>query len=353
MKLITLSNLKSFYNILLDGFVSPYAKKDDEGNMIKDTYLRKDEASKLVREYAGTPDNAKHADKATNADTAAVCTGNAATATKLETARKISVAIDGGAASETTFDGTSDVSLSLANPSSKEVNSFFRQPNTSYSVGDIVYVKGVNMKYRLSCVTAGTTGADELSTSLEVGIYIADGTVLWIIEDTTQSDAVGDITLHPTLLAGHILANGATVKASEYPRLLAWVQENAMTGDDDAHYTYDATADTLKVPNAQGRVLQGGETITAMEAGLPNITGSIDASSSPSVDQAFGETQKSFTIESGALAGIYKTQSLVSDVSSGETLCGITIDASKSNSIYGSSTTVQPPAITLLAQIRY
>lgn len=364
MKLITISNLKSFYNILLDSFVSPYAKKDDEGNMIKDTYLRKDEANKLVREYAGTPDNAKHADKATNADTAAVCTGNAATATKLETARKISVAIDGGAASETTFDGTSDVSLSLANPSSKEVNSFFRQPNTSYSVGDIVYVKGVNMKYRLSCVTAGTTGADELSTSLEVGIYITDGTVLWIIEDTTQSDAVGDITLHPTLLAGHVLADGATVKASEYPRLLAWVQENSMTGTDDAHYTYDASADTLKLPNAQGRVLQGGKAISAMEAGLPEIWGRLQTLGIDQPASIFPED----TAAGGAVfhQGAFTTKGNVQDfnntrgISSHETVTHpfklssvLTFYASKYNAIYGASATVQPPAITLLAQIKY
>ena len=329
MKLITLSNLKSFYNILLDGFVSPYAKKDDEGNMIKDTYLRKDEANKLVRKYAGTPDNAKHADKAT----------------KLETARKISVVIDGGAASETTFDGTSDVSLSLANPSPKEVNSFFRQPNTSYSVGDIVYVKGVNMKYRLSCVTAGTTGADELSTSLEVGIYIADGTVLWIIEDTTQSDAVGDITLHPTLLAGHVLADGATVKASEYPRLLAWVQDNAMTGDDDAHYTYDESADTLKLPNASDRFLQAGSAVAVKAAGLPNIAGTIEQNDYWNAPNCYG---------SGAFTAMQKgCTSWTRNTPVTTALGGFSFDASRSSAIYGASATVQPPAITLLAQIKY
>lgn len=106
-----------------------------------------------------------------------------------------------------------------------------------------------------------------------VGTYLTDGTVTWIIEDATQADAVGDITLHPTLLPGHVLANGATVKASEYPRLLAWVLDNAMTGEDAAHYTYDESADTLKLPNAQGRFLQSGNALGVKEAGLPNITG--------------------------------------------------------------------------------
>lgn len=32
---------------------------------------------------------------------------------------------------------------------------------------------------------------------------------------------------------------------------------------------------------------------------------------------------------------------------------GITFDASKANAIYGSSSTVQPPAIALIPQLRY
>jgi len=44
-----------------------------------------------------------------------------------------------------------------------------------------------------------------------------------------ESKDVGDIIQRPTLRDGYIKANGATVKASEYPRLLAWVQESNMT----------------------------------------------------------------------------------------------------------------------------
>lgn len=36
-----------------------------------------------------------------------------------------------------------------------------------------------------------------------------------------------------------------------------------------------------------------------------------------------------------------------------ETIGGIVLNASNSNAIYGNSATVQPPAITLLPQIRY
>ena len=43
--------------------------------------------------------------------------------------------------------------------------SIFRQPSTAYAVGDVVYVKGAGAKYRLACVTAGTTSADELDAA--------------------------------------------------------------------------------------------------------------------------------------------------------------------------------------------
>ena len=176
-----------------------------------------------------------------------------------------------------------------------------------------------------------------------VGAYLTDGTVTWIIEDATQADAVGDITLHPTLLPGHVLANGATVKASEYPRLLAWVLDNAMTGEDDAHYTYDKSADTLKLPNAKGRVLQGGEAVKAMEAGLPNITGAVPIETNTSA-QAKGAFR---ILVSGSSTVSSTAASLISNHGYPN------LDASRCSSIYGASDTVQPPAITMLAQIKY
>lgn len=216
----------------------------------------------------------------------------------------------------------------------------FRQPSTAYSANDIVYIRGAGAGYRLSCVKAGTTSADELSTSLKTGQYITDGSVTWIVEDVRDGDRVGDISLHPTLLAGHILADGSTVKASDYPRLLAWVQENSMTGTDDAHYTYDESADTLKVPNASGRVLQGGTGVATKSAGLPNITGNVG-----------GELIEHASITP---SGAFKVVSSVGGFDGGGgRLRNVDFDASRSNPIYGNSDTVQPPAITMLAQIKY
>ena len=197
----------------------------------------------------------------------------------------------------------------------------------------------------------------------KAGQIIEDGAVTWIVDDVRDGARVGDIILRPTLRDGYIKANGATVKASEYPRLLSWVQEAGMivTAEqyktDCSKYVYDATQDRLTLPNATGRVLQGGEGVKSVEAGLPNITGRLGepllyhtddkkygGSGSAELTQpdgAFVKTSTSVRRVNGDTGGNYMTNT------------GINFDASKSNSIYGRSTTVQPPALTMIAQIKY
>ena len=117
--------------------------------------------------------------------------------------------------------------------------------------------------------------------TMKAGQLITDGNAVWIVDDVRDGARVGDIILRPTLRDGFVKANGATVKASEYPRLLAWVQEAGMTvtaeqyKTDCSKYVYDRAADTLTLPDATGRVLMGGERAKSVEAGLPNITGEL------------------------------------------------------------------------------
>lgn len=183
----------------------------------------------------------------------------------------------------------------------------------------------------------------------KAGQLITDGDAVWIIDDVRDGARVGDIILRPTLRDGYIKANGATVKASEYPRLLAWVQESNMTvtaeqyTQDCSKYVYDASQDRLTLPNAVGRVLQGGESVKSVEAGLPNITGNVGdfisgGSYTPKQSEgAFKKTEGNSMERSGAQRAGYKVK----------------FDASDSNPIYGRSDTVQPPALSLIAQIKY
>lgn len=183
----------------------------------------------------------------------------------------------------------------------------------------------------------------------KAGQLITDGNAVWIIDDVRDGARVGDIILRPTLRGGYVKANGATVKASEYPRLLAWVQESNMTvtaeqyKTDCSKYVYDAAQDKLTLPNAVGRVLMGGETIKSVEAGLPNITGNVtgtDDGLASYTTSACYISQRGLDINWDSATG-YRGG------------VQIALDASKSNPIYGAADTVQPPAITLIAQIKY
>ena len=89
---------------------------------------------------------------------------------------------------------------------------------------------------------------------------------------------------------------------------------------------------------------------TTVAAGLPNITGAwaVQAGGSKNgTDAGYGAIQQfkgdtSFGVKNGGgwNDGEYKNQ-------------GIKFDASKSNSIYGNSTTVTPPSVQLLPYIKF
>lgn len=163
-----------------------------------------------------------------------------------------------------------------------------------------------------------------------------------------SNGAIGEIKWFAfnTAPDGYLVCNGANVSRTTYADLFAVIGTTFGSGDGSTTFT---------LPNLIDKFAQGSTTVgTVKSAGLPNITGKIDASSSSSIEECFGETPKSSTVESGALSGIYKTQSQTADDGTYVSmLVGFTFDASKSNSIYGNSTTVQPPALTLLPCIRY
>lgn len=190
---------------------------------------------------------------------------------------------------------------------------------------------------------------------MKAGQYITDGTAIFILDDVRDGNRVGDIVLKPTLNDGYIKANGATIKASEYPRLLKFAQDNNLCVSDSewsansaTKYVYDASADTLKIPNVVGRVLQGAATVSTKEAGLPNITGWLGDSN--------GDSGMFWNI-GGAFYGDHESMPCPRDIGNAGTNTSITgetrFSANRSNNIYGASDTVQPPACCLIAQIKY
>lgn len=176
-----------------------------------------------------------------------------------------------------------------------------------------------------------------------VRLYYAGAWSEWSELGTT----IGDIFYRPLLMPGYVKANGATVIRTDYPNLVVYANNNNLwTSDPDIEPWKFGVGDgntTMILPNYLNRVLQGGDSPAVLAAGLPNIQGTLT-----------GLAYR--TNYYGVGTGVFSTSR--SGGQSSLTLDGVANDlinfnATNSNSIYGASNTVQPPAIVLIPQIKY
>lgn len=120
----------------------------------------------------------------------------------------------------------------------------------------------------------------------------------------------------------YLLCDGSSFNATEYPKLAALIGTT--------------------LPDLRGQFLQGAYSLAdankRIEAGLPNITGLF--------------THINFINPSGAFYynGFCHWTAATEGV--GDATSYVRFDASRSNPIYGRSTTVQPPALTVRYYIR-
>lgn len=194
------------------------------------------------------------------------------------------------------------------------------QRNKAYKVGDIVYSSKLPSWAHLECTQAGTTGNTEPNLSTISMQEITDGSAKFRVVDK-RLKAMIDI-LYPIGIVVTTATDDA-LKPGEADGLAQWEEI------------------------AQDRVLQGtssgaGGTI---EAGLPNIKGNIMTGDENSgVTSVFGSRGK----HSGALYvdedKNFSNDSYAAPAGTGNNAFGFSFDASKSNNIYGNSSTVQPPA---------
>ena len=128
--------------------------------------------------------------------------------------------------------------------------------------------------------------------------------------------------------AGFLLCNGASVLRDTYPDLFKVIGT-----------TYGAVDDThFNLPNLIGKFAEGSESAGVYkEAGLPNITGDIAMGYSCYLDS---ETKGAFITTGGV-------SQLDSPMGSTNPFHKVEFNASRSNSIYGNSDTVQPPSLTV------
>ena len=117
-------------------------------------------------------------------------------------------------------------------------------------------------------------------------------------------------------------------------------------------FVYDSTNNTVRLPKITG-IVEGTTDVNTLgdliEAGLPNITGVLGDVDSTSWDKGFANNPSA----SGAFyAGTIQRKKAFENSSYSTNNCsGFGFDASRSSSIYGNSTTVQPQTVKVLYYI--
>ena len=137
-----------------------------------------------------------------------------------------------------------------------------------------------------------------------------------------------------TVPEGFLLCNGAAISRTTYAKLFAAIGTLYGAGDG---------ATTFNLPDMRDRFAEGSGTYTvgtAVEAGLPNITGNLSLVTGSSSC-------------SGSFYFISSTNSRISASVVANANNDIGFSASKSTSIYGNSTTVQPSSLVLNYVIKY
>lgn len=143
---------------------------------------------------------------------------------------------------------------------------------------------------------------------------------------------IGDpiITLNPVLEDNEIWLEGATVSRSTYSNLFQVYGTTYGAGNGST---------TFQLPDFRNRAIWGANSFGYIAAGLPNITGTFTATHNPNASW------------SGSL---YRSETAVKGEGGGNGNDNLWyFDAALSSSIYGNSTTVQPPAIKVRVKTRY
>ena len=133
--------------------------------------------------------------------------------------------------------------------------------------------------------------------------------------------------------AGYILCNGSAISRTTYASLFSVIGTTYGTGDGST---------TFNLPNLTDKFIQGSGTAgTSKAAGLPNITGNLGGNY---LDWCSNLTNGAFQVVSG---GPCSSETGATD------RYKVNFNASRSSAIYGKSSTVQPPALTMRFYIKY
>ena len=135
-------------------------------------------------------------------------------------------------------------------------------------------------------------------------------------------------------MEGYILCNGAAVSRTTYADLFAILDTAFGEGDGST---------TFNLPDFRNKTFWGanGNLMAVIAAGAPNIYGEFTA-------------EKEFRINNTSGCFAYKNQGQGgAGTATGQSYHTIIMNASKSSTVYGTSNTIQPPAIAVNIFIKY
>lgn len=185
--------------------------------------------------------------------------------------------------------------------------------------------------------TANLASKDEAEAGVNTSKFMTPARTREAMQTFVGGDLTGMIFAFTgnTIPSGYLACNGAAISRTTYAKLFDVIGTTYGSGDGST---------TFNLPNLENNSFMefSSSVGTAKSAGLPNITGEAGTPTTEGTSAISSSGALTATIiASGRAAG------------SGGSSMKISIDASKSSSIYGNSTTVQPKSLTVRAIIKY
>ena len=193
----------------------------------------------------------------------------------------------------------------------------------------------------------GATNASQARTNLGI--------------DNLDLTPVGDVVYRPYLRAGYVKANGATVNRADYPNLVKFATDNNLWTDSPStepwKYGRGNGSTTMVLPDYRNRFIQGGDNVVTKAAGLPQVNLTTAEAVQVQDGTVAARTAILETPNNGYGAvtngtGFSKSAGVGLNISGNYSISNALTLVAK-NAIYGNSSTVQPPAIILIPQLRY
>lgn len=189
-----------------------------------------------------------------------------------------------------------------------------------------------------------------IATTDKVGVVKPDGISIFITDEGTLSANVSQIqtgmvifTAGNTVPDGYLECYGQAISRTAYAELFEVIGTTYGSGNGST---------TFNIPNLVNRFIQGSNVVPAADkyvaAGLPNITGGLPANE--------GHEYKDGWTPPDGYGSFYQIASNVVLGWSDNNIFDNNFwgfSASRSNRIYGNSSTVQPPAVRMIPLIKY